>query len=88
MSQPRLLPPTTIPRQVLAVGVTPELLREPGARLQLHAFSARNARAELAQKAGVLAARAGGGGGGLMMSCLGRGEALSGGWLQVPSTPL
>ena len=71
----------------LVLGASGELLDAPGARLQLHVFSATNARAELAARAAALdsATRRPGEGagtdglpGGLLVSCLGRGEALYG----------
>ena len=65
------------PSSVLGVGVCPEVLCAPGARLQLHTFSAANAREELTASAEALARRSTSAGG-LMVSCLGRGEALYG----------
>ena len=69
----------------LLVGASPELLHAPGARLQLHAFSAANARSEVQAAAAALATRAAGGGyntggyaGGLMVACVGRGASLYG----------
>ena len=57
----------------LAIGAAPDLVRE-GVRIRLHAFSASNARNELANAA----RRLGGAGGGLMVPCVGRGPALYG----------
>ena len=65
------------PSSVLAVGAAPELLETAGVRLQLHAFSAENARTEFEASAAALARRSASRGG-LMVSCLGRGEALYG----------
>ena len=88
------------PKQsALAVGASAELLDVPNVRLQLHSFSAANARAELHSRASALhrhcadeAAGGGGGGsplvGGFVASCLGRGEALFGGEANVESRAL
>ena len=64
----------------LIVGASPELLQMPDARLQLHTFSANNAKRELRASAAALARRAGKSPtlGGLYISCLGRGPALYG----------
>ena len=66
----------------LIVGASPELLEAPGARLQLHQFSADNARREVSASAAALAKRVGGGAapplGGLYISCVGRGPSLYG----------
>ena len=59
---------------VLAVGASPDLLEAAGARFQWHSFSAEAARAEMA--AGARTLQHLGCRGGLMVSCLGRGEAL------------
>ena len=71
------------PQSVLALGASPELLSAPNARLQLHVFSADNARAEVLAAAGALAQREtdeaavlGQAEGGMMVSCLGRGPSL------------
>lgn len=61
---------------ILAVGASPDLLSAPGARLQLHSFSAEAARAEL--RAGAAAIGRENLCGGLLVSCAGRGEALYG----------
>ena len=61
-------------QSVLAVGASPELLTAPGTRVQLHAFSAETARSELSRRMPRHDDLAGG----LMVSCLGRGEALFG----------
>ena len=58
----------------LAIGAAPDLVRE-GVRIRLHAFSASNARNELANAAERLGGAAGGG---LMVPCVGRGPALYG----------
>ena len=66
-------------QSALLVGASPELLQAPGARLQLHAFSAANARSEVQAAAAALASRQTGGyAGGLMVACVGRGAALYG----------
>ena len=70
----------------LVLGASPELLVAPNARLQLHVFSAENAKAEVVAAAGALAAREAQEAacaeqevhGGLMVSCLGRGPSLYG----------
>lgn len=65
----------------LAVGASSGLLEAPGGgvRLQLHAYSATNARAELRARAAALAAESPAPhSGGLIVSCAGRGEALYG----------
>lgn len=71
----------------ISVGATHDLLSAPGARLRLHVFSAAHAREELDTRVRALAeearTRAGDGlhappAGGLLVSCLGRGEALFG----------
>ena len=68
---------------VLAVGASPDLLEAPGARLQLHWFSAENAKAEVTARATALAKQIASSGqaasaGGMMVSCLGRGQGLFG----------
>lgn len=69
-------------QSALALGASPELLQAPGARLQLHSFSAANARQEMQMRAAALSAATAATGssaaGGLLVSCLGRGEALYG----------
>ena len=69
-------------QSALVVGASPELLEAPGARLQLHVFSAANARRELAASAAALAQRVRAVGhmpaGGLMVPCVGRGQSLYG----------
>ena len=64
----------------LAIGASSGLLEAPGAvRLQLHAYSADNARSELRARAAALHAESPAPhAGGLMISCAGRGEALYG----------
>lgn len=64
----------------LVVGASPDLLAQPEARLCLHAFSADNAKAELAARAEALARRDSAAPllGGLMVPCLGRGAQLYG----------
>jgi len=64
---------------VLALGASADLVEAPSARLQLHRFSAEDARAEMRVRTALLASGAVGDAvGGLMVSCLGRGEALYG----------
>ena len=58
----------------LAIGAAPDLVRE-GVRIRLHAFSAANARSELAN---AVQRFDGVSGGGLMVPCVGRGPALYG----------
>lgn len=67
----------------IAIGASADLLEAPGGevRLQLHAYSARNARTELSARAAALRAAAPetvSHHGGLIVSCAGRGEALYG----------
>ena len=66
------------PHSVLAVGASPDLVSAPGCRLQLFAFSADAARAEM--RAGARRMSSEGLCGGLMVSCAGRGEGLYGEW--------
>ena len=83
----------------LAIGASAELLEAPNVRLQLHSFSAANARAELHARASALrrhheesSSAASDGAtpfiGGLVASCLGRGESLFGGEANVESRAL
>ena len=72
-------------QSTLIVGAAPELLSAPGARLQLHAFSADNSERELRARAQALAERRDEAGallpppsGGLMIPCVGRGPTLYG----------
>lgn len=78
-------PITGYSRQVgaLSLGAAAELLEAPGARLQLHRFSATAAREELQARAAAYAAATAAAGmppaaGGLHVSCFGRGASLFG----------
>ena len=78
-------PITGYSRQVgaLSLGAAAELLEAPGARLQLHRFSATAARDELQTRAAAYAAATAAAGappaaGGLHVSCFGRGASLFG----------
>ena len=66
------------PHSVLAVGASPDLVSAPGCRLQLFAFSADAALAEM--RAGARRMSSEGLCGGLVVSCAGRGVGLYGEW--------